>query len=111
MANVSFNSAVAAYNAAARHAGDIVPHPDPGAAQAGAPPDQSSFANMVRDVVATSIDTVRGGEAMSLKAMTGQADTREVVMAVNSAEVTLQTVVAVRDKVVSAYETIMRMPL
>ena len=43
--------------------------------------------------------------------MTGQVDIRDVVMAVNNAEVTLQTAVAVRDKVIAAYQEIMRMPI
>lgn len=114
MVDVSFNSAVAAYKAAVRQAGDIVPNPEQTTQigqVGGANPAKSSFADMVREVAETSISSVREGETMSMKALTSGADTREVVMAVNSAEVTLQTVVAVRDKVVSAYETIMRMPL
>jgi len=110
MVDVSFNSAVAAYKAAARQAGDIVPQPLTPSADSGGPTG-SSFASMVRNAVEGGIQTVREGERMSLKALAGEADTREVVMAVNSAELTLQTVVAVRDKVISAYDSIMRMPL
>ena len=40
-----------------------------------------------------------------------QADIVDVVNAVNSAELTLDTVVAVRDKVIAAYQTIMQMPI
>ncbi|MBB4286150.1 flagellar hook-basal body complex protein FliE [Roseospira goensis] len=108
MPDVSFNSAVAAYKAAARTAGDVVPHAQGQATQTG---ETSSFASMVKDVVQTSMQTLEQGERMSLKGIAGTADTRDVVMAVNNAELTLQTVVAVRDKVVSAYDTIMRMPL
>jgi flagellar hook-basal body complex protein FliE len=43
--------------------------------------------------------------------MTGEADLRDVVAAVNNAEVTLQTVMAIRDKVVDAYTQILRMPI
>jgi len=107
MADVNFNSAVAAYRAAAQQTGDIVPKGVQPAAENG----DSGFAAMVRDVMQSSVDSVRQGERMSLKALTGDADMRDVVTAVNSAELTLQTVVAVRDKVVSAYDTIMRMPL
>ena len=46
-----------------------------------------------------------------MKAVKGTADIQEVVMAVSNAEVALQTVVAVRDKVVSAYQDILQMPI
>jgi len=41
----------------------------------------------------------------------GQGDIVQVVNAVNAAELTLETVVAIRDKVISAYQDIMRMPI
>ena len=48
---------------------------------------------------------------MSAMAVTGEADITDVVQAVTSAELTLQTVVAVRDRMISAYQEIMRMPI
>ena len=51
------------------------------------------------------------GEQMAAKQAAGQADIVDVVNAVNSAELTLDTVVAVRDKVISAYQSIMQMPV
>ena len=48
---------------------------------------------------------------MTAKAVVGEADLVEVVTAVNSAEMALQTVVTVRDRVISAYQEILRMPI
>jgi flagellar hook-basal body complex protein FliE len=48
---------------------------------------------------------------MSAKAVTGEADLTDVVTAVTNAELTLQTVVSVRDRLISAYQEIMRMPI
>ena len=48
---------------------------------------------------------------MATKQVAGQADMVDVVNAVNTAEITLDTVVAVRDKVIAAYQDIMRMPI
>lgn len=110
MNTVSFSSAVAAYKAAARGAGDIVPHQAETARQATGGESQS-FASMVKDAVETSMTTLYQGERMTMAGIAGQADARDVMIAVNSAEVTLQTVVAVRDKVIDAYSSIMRMPL
>jgi flagellar hook-basal body complex protein FliE len=46
-----------------------------------------------------------------MQALAGQADLTDVVIAVTNAEVTLQTVVAIRDRVIQAYQEIIRMPL
>ncbi|MAI63167.1 MAG: hypothetical protein CBB87_11930 [Micavibrio sp. TMED27] len=70
-----------------------------------------SFADMVREKARESIGVMRESEKVSAQAVTGEADITDVVQAVNSAELTLQTVVAVRDRMVSAYQEIMRMPI
>jgi flagellar hook-basal body complex protein FliE len=76
----------------------------------GADPTEN-FASLVRDATGNAIDTMRSSEAMSAKALAGKADLNEVVTAVSNAEVTLQTVLAVRDKVIQAYQDILRMPI
>jgi flagellar hook-basal body complex protein FliE len=48
---------------------------------------------------------------MAIKQVAGQADIVDVVNAVNAAELSLDTVVAVRDKVIQAYQSIMQMPI
>ncbi len=70
-----------------------------------------SFAEYLKDSVEESIDTLRTSEEMSAKAVTGEADVTEVVQAVTNAELTLQTVVSIRDRMVSAYQEILRMPI
>ncbi len=47
----------------------------------------------------------------ALSAATGKANVVDVVTAVAESETALQTLVAVRDRVISAYEEIMRMPI
>lgn len=73
--------------------------------------DGASFGEFLKDAAETSIDTMKEGERMSAKAVTGEADLTEVVEAVNAAEITLQTVVSIRDRLVSAYQEIMRTPI
>ena len=70
-----------------------------------------TFADMLGDVAK---DAKAGGvaaEKLSMQAVAGKADINDVVTAVANAEVTLQTVVAVRDKVIAAYQDIIRMPI
>lgn len=69
------------------------------------------FADLLETKTRESINTLKEGEKMSARAVTGQADLTDVVEAVTAAELTLQTVVAVRDRMISAYQEIMRMPI
>jgi flagellar hook-basal body complex protein FliE len=69
------------------------------------------FVDALKGAAESWVDSLRQSELKSSQAVTGQVDIRDVVMAVNNAEVTLQTAVAVRDKVIAAYQEIMRMPI
>ena len=69
------------------------------------------FSDFLKQKATESVETLRDSEKMSAKAVTGEADLTDVVQAVNSAELTLQTVVAVRDRMISAYQEILRMPI
>jgi flagellar hook-basal body complex protein FliE len=51
------------------------------------------------------------GEQAATSQVSGKANVVDVVNSVNAAEITLDTVVAVRDKVVAAYQSIMNMPI
>ena len=70
-----------------------------------------SFADLLGQAVTDAIATERQGETMSAKAIAGKADIGEVVSAVTNAELTLQTAVAIRDRVISAYQDIISMPI
>lgn len=67
-----------------------------------------NFGDLMKNALVSSIDTMKMGETMSARAVTGEASLPEVVQAVNAAELTLQTVTAVRDRLVSAYQELMR---
>ncbi|MFZ4761483.1 MAG: flagellar hook-basal body complex protein FliE [Alphaproteobacteria bacterium] len=71
----------------------------------------SSFGDFLESSLRQSVDTQHNAEKMSLKAISGKADINDLVMAVNNAEADLQTVVAVRDKVIQAYQELLRMPI
>lgn len=75
-----------------------------GAAKAG-----GGFADLLQSTFNGVVTSQQQSEAASLAATTGKADLANVVTAVNNAEMTLQTVLAVRDKVISAYTEIMHM--
>jgi flagellar hook-basal body complex protein FliE len=80
----------------------------PGAATGAA---GSNFGDFLSNAVKDATNSMQQGEQMASKQATGKADIVDVVNAVNSAELTLDTVVAVRDKVIAAYQSIMQMPI
>lgn len=72
---------------------------------------QSTFTDAVADVAGRTIGSLKSAEEMSLAALKGEADTRQVVDAVMSAEQTLQSAIAIRDKIVTAYLEVSRMAI
>lgn len=74
-------------------------------------PKGPGFGDFMKDAAMKSLETLRAGEAASARAVAGEASLPEVVQAVTAAEITLQTVVSIRDRLISAYQEIMRMPI
>jgi flagellar hook-basal body complex protein FliE len=73
--------------------------------------DGFSFGGMIKSALDSVVSTQKKSEAVSAQAVMGKADLTDVVNAVTEAEMTLQTVMTVRDRLVSAYQDIMRMPI
>ncbi|MCV9962824.1 flagellar hook-basal body complex protein FliE [Pararhizobium sp. BT-229] len=70
-----------------------------------------SFADVMGSMATDMVGSLKRSEAASIQGIRGEANTREVIDAVMSAEQSLQTAIAIRDKVVSAYLEIARMPI
>jgi len=79
------------------------------AAVAAAP--GASFGDLLSNVVKDAVTTGQTAEMKTASAVQGKGDLIDVVTAVNAAEMTLETVVAIRDRVIAAYQDIMRMPI
>lgn len=102
-------AAAAAYRAAAQMA---TPASSASASSTGADTlGAGNFSDFLSSAVKDSISTIKQGEKMAAKQVAGKADLIDVVTAVNAAELSLNTVVAVRDKVITAYQTIMNMSI
>ncbi|MEO3429464.1 flagellar hook-basal body complex protein FliE [Pelagibius sp. CAU 1746] len=71
----------------------------------------ADFSSLLQRAAERAADTMLEGERQTVQAAAGTADLTEVVMAVSKAEMTLETVVTLRDKVVQAYQEILRMPV
>ena len=69
------------------------------APKAGNLSDGQDFSAFMQEATRNSIDTLKSGEVMSMKGITGDADLNDVVSAINSAESTLAILVTtIRDK-------------
>ena len=71
----------------------------------------TGFGDMVEQMVTNAASNMRTAEAASAKQVAGKGDLIDVVTAIGAAETALDTVVAVRDRMVNAYSEIMRMQI
>lgn len=125
MVDSVFSSAINAYQQASKMGGNKA-----GAAGADAPkrimlsngeaaatPEEQnrvgkpSFPELLEHSIDSSMNNQYKGEDTSVKTLVRKAELHEMVTAVTHAELTLQTVVAVRDKVIGAYQDILKMPI
>ncbi len=96
-------NAVNAYNEAARGRPAELKSADAGPG--------GDFASLVKGAIEEAKKIGERSEKLSVAGIVDRADISQVVTAVAEAEVTLQTVVAIRDKVIDAYKDIIRMPI
>lgn len=68
-------------------------------------PESSGFPSLAGSFA----DTLKAGEEAAKSAMTGGADPHALVQALAASELAVETAVTVRDKVVDAYQEILRM--
>ena len=70
-----------------------------------------SFSDLMKQVAVDGIKQTNNSETEGLKALNKSTDVVDVVTAVTNAEVTLETAIAVRDRIIQAYQSIIRMPI
>ncbi len=101
-------SAIQAYQAAAKKAAS-------GAASAGTEAASSGqlphFGRLMQDEIGGVQSQLKSAEGAAAAGIMGQAPLIDVTTAITSAELSLETMVAVRDQVIAAYQEIMRMPV
>ena len=102
----SVPGAISAYQNAGKLTGDG------STVKAGSKDDSiSTFAELVEGGIEKAIETQKTSEAATADYIMGKADINDVVMAVREAEMTLSTVSAIRDRIVSSLQEILRMPI
>ena len=103
-----FNAVAAAYNSASR----LIADQAKGSSGAlGGATQGNDFGKFLADQLQGVADAGKASDKMSLDLVNGKANVVDVVTAISQTELAMQSMVTVRDKVISAYEEIMRMPI
>lgn len=71
----------------------------------------ADFGQIVKSFVEQSVQAGQKADQQAMSAVQGKGDLVNVVTAVAESEAAIETLVAVRDRVIQAYEEIMRMPI
>ena len=82
-----------------------------GAAAGGAGASDASFGALLKDALGQVTEAGHRSDAQTRAMVNGKADMVDVVTAVSETEVAVETMVAVRNKVIEAYQSILSMPI
>ena len=85
------------------------------ASASGAGPDalagKPDFGALVQNAVSETTQSLKAGESAAAGVASGEANLVDVVTAISAAEVSLEAAIAVRNRVIEAYQEILRMPI
>jgi flagellar hook-basal body complex protein FliE len=70
-----------------------------------------SFGALLKDAVGSVLEAGKASDAQQRAMVAGKANLVDVVTAVSETEVAVEALVSVRDRMIQAYEEIMRMPI
>ncbi len=101
---------IPAVTAASRYAATALAQPGE-AMGAGQASPAGGFGALLERAVTGTIDAAKTSDRVAMDAVSGTGDVTSVVTAVARAELALQTAVAIRDRVIQAYQDVMRMPI
>jgi flagellar hook-basal body complex protein FliE len=103
-----FNAVAAAYGNASRLIADPTKSSLGGLGDKAQMPD---FGKLVAGGMQGVVDAGKVSDQLSVDLVNGKANVVDVVTAISQTELAMESMVAIRDKVISAYEEIMRMPI
>lgn len=70
---------------------------------------KTSFADLLEETAVNTVNTIRAGDATAIRAIGGEATIQQAVEATLNMETAVRTTVAVRDKIIEAYQEVLRM--
>jgi flagellar hook-basal body complex protein FliE len=78
---------------------------------AGGSAGAGDFGATLQRALQGAVDNLHTADTQTTQALTGGGNLTDVVTALSRAELTLQTATAIRDRVVQAYQDIIKMPI
>jgi flagellar hook-basal body complex protein FliE len=106
--SIPFSAAATAYGNAQKLIDRALKPESSGAGAGGEGPD---FAKLLSQAVQGVVDSGKSSDQKSLDLVNGRGNLVDVVTSVAQTQVAVESLVAVRDRVISAYEDIMKMPI
>jgi flagellar hook-basal body complex protein FliE len=70
-----------------------------------------NFGALLKDAIGSVLEAGKASDAQQRAMVAGKANIVDVVTAVSETEVAVEALVSVRDRMIQAYEEIMRMPI
>lgn len=105
--SVPFSAASNAYASAAK----LVDHASKSTPIQPQEANGPDFGKLVTESIGNVVETGRQADQKSMELVDGKANVVDVVTAISETEIAMETMVTIRDRVISAYEEIMRMPI
>jgi flagellar hook-basal body complex protein FliE len=85
--------------------------PSAGLGKAAGGSQGPSFGSILKDALGSVLEAGKASDAQQRAMVAGKANIVDVVTAVSETEVAVEALVSVRDRMIQAYEEIMRMPI
>lgn len=73
--------------------------------------DESQFGSLVSDAITQATQSLQTAETAGVAVSTGDANLLDVVTNISAAEVSLEAAISIRNRMIEAYQEIMRMPI
>lgn len=71
----------------------------------------TDFSSFLSQSISDTIDSGHDAEAMAAQGLSGDGDMTQIVTAVSNAQLALQTTTVIRDRMVQAYQDVMKMAI
>ena len=74
-------------------------------------PDPHAFGEILKNAMTDTVQSSRAAEQAMTNQVQGKADLVDTVTAISSAQSNLDTVMAIRDQVINAYQDVLKTPI
>ena len=77
----------------------------------GQAPDPHAFSEVLKNAMNDTVQSSKAAETAMVNQVQGKADLVDTVTAISTAQSNLETVMAIRDQVINAYQDVLKTPI